>query len=87
MMPVPSDQWSKQVTLVQPRPLHDRRDSQVGSGLRKVCESYLRGQYDVEVVHIYRGPVLAKDDQSLAKVTLVKMRPYTWDAVNWGGAA
>ncbi len=43
--------------------------------LRLVCEQYLAGQYDIEIVDLLENPRLAADDQILAVPTLVKKLP------------
>lgn len=43
--------------------------------LRKVCEEYLQGRYQLEVVDIYQQPSLAKSDEIIATPTLVKRLP------------
>jgi circadian clock protein KaiB len=43
--------------------------------VRKICEQYFAGRYDLEVVDIYQQPHLARDDQIIAAPTLVKCRP------------
>ena len=43
--------------------------------LKKICEEYLSGRYDLEVIDIYQQPVLAKGEQIIAVPTLVKKLP------------
>ena len=45
------------------------------SNLRAICDDYLDGQYDLEVIDIYQQPVLAKGEQIIAAPTLVKELP------------
>ncbi len=45
------------------------------SNLRKICEQYLTGRYDLEIIDIYQQPVLAKGEQILAAPTLIKKLP------------
>ena len=45
------------------------------SNLRAICDDYLEGQYDLEVIDIYQQPVLAKGEQIIAAPTLVKQLP------------
>ena len=40
-----------------------------------LCEAYLRGRYELEVVDIYQRPTLAKGEQILAVPTLIKQLP------------
>jgi circadian clock protein KaiB len=43
--------------------------------VRSVCEEYLHGRYDLEVLDIYQMPALAKDQQIIATPTLIKVLP------------
>jgi circadian clock protein KaiB len=43
--------------------------------LRRVCEQYLAGQYNIEVVDLLENPRLAAEDQILAVPTLVRKLP------------
>lgn len=43
--------------------------------IKKICEAHLKDRYDLEVVDIYRHPVLAKGDQIIATPTLIKNLP------------
>lgn len=43
--------------------------------LRNVCEEYLEGRYELEVIDVYQQSSLAKQDQILATPTLVKSLP------------
>jgi circadian clock protein KaiB len=43
--------------------------------IRKLCEEYLRGRYDLEVIDITQDPRRAKDEQILAAPTLIKQLP------------
>jgi circadian clock protein KaiB len=45
------------------------------NNLRAICEEYLDGGYDLEVIDIYQQPVLAKGEQIIAAPTLVKQLP------------
>ncbi len=44
--------------------------------IKKICEDHLKGRYDLEVIDIYRQPVLAKGDQIVAAPTLIKKVPF-----------
>jgi len=55
-----------------------RQDQHRGRGRRcrlcppkKICEEYLTGQYDIEIVDLLQTPALAQGDQILAIPTLV----------------
>lgn len=43
--------------------------------IKRICEEFLKGRYDLEVIDIYQQPVLAKGDQIIAVPTLIKKLP------------
>ena len=43
--------------------------------IRKLCEEYLKGRYELEIIDIYQQPALAKEGQIIAAPTLVKKLP------------
>jgi len=43
--------------------------------LKRLCETHLRGKYQIEVVDLMRNPKLARDDQIVAIPTLVRKLP------------
>lgn len=43
--------------------------------INKICEEYLKGRYDLEVIDIYQQPQQAVDGQIVAAPTLVKYAP------------
>jgi len=43
--------------------------------IKKICEKYLNGRYELEVVDIYRQRVLARGEQIIAVPTLIKKLP------------
>ena len=45
------------------------------TNLKKICEEYLEGRYELEVIDLYRMPSLAKDEQIIAAPTLIKKLP------------
>lgn len=45
------------------------------SNLKKICEEYLEGKYELEVVDQYQNPSLAKEEQIIAAPTLIKKLP------------
>jgi circadian clock protein KaiB len=45
------------------------------TNLRKICEEYLEGRYELEVIDLYKMPCLAKDEQIIAAPTLIKKLP------------
>jgi circadian clock protein KaiB len=45
------------------------------TNLKKICEEYLEGRYELEVIDLYQMPRLAKDEQIIAAPTLIKKLP------------
>jgi circadian clock protein KaiB len=45
------------------------------ANLKAVCEQYLKGRYDLEVVDVYRWPAMVREDQVVAVPTLIKKLP------------
>ena len=43
--------------------------------IKRICETHLKGQYDLEVIDIYKHPELAKGEQIIAVPTLIKFLP------------
>lgn len=43
--------------------------------VRRICEEHLHGEYDLEVIDLYKNLPLAKGDQIIAAPTLVKKLP------------
>jgi circadian clock protein KaiB len=42
---------------------------------RQLCETELKGQYDLEVIDVYQQPILAREGQIVATPTLVRDFP------------
>lgn len=51
------------------------RSSQAVANVRSLCEEYLAGRYDLEVVDIYQQPSEAAKDQVIAAPMLIKELP------------
>ncbi len=51
------------------------RSRQAILNVKKVCEEYLQGRYDLEVIDIYQQPALARGEQIIAAPTLIKRLP------------
>jgi len=51
------------------------RSTEAFSSIKAICEKYLHGRYDLEVIDIYQQPALARDEQIIAAPTLVKKLP------------
>jgi circadian clock protein KaiB len=45
------------------------------ANLKKICEEYLAGHYQIEVIDLLENPQLARGDQILAIPTLVRKLP------------
>ena len=45
------------------------------ANLKHICEEYLDGQYQIEVIDLLQNPQLAREDQILAIPTLVRKLP------------
>ena len=45
------------------------------ANVRKLCEKYLEGCYELDVIDIYQQPTLAKGEQIIATPTLIKKLP------------
>jgi circadian clock protein KaiB len=45
------------------------------TNLKTICEEYLEGRYELEVIDLYQKPSLAKGDQIIAAPTLIKKLP------------
>ena len=43
--------------------------------VKNICEEYLKGRYELEIIDIYQQPVLAKESQIVAVPTLIKELP------------
>jgi circadian clock protein KaiB len=51
------------------------RSAEAFASVKNICEKYLAGRYELEVVDIYQDPAVAKDDDIIASPTLVKRLP------------
>jgi len=51
------------------------RSTEAIAKIKDICEEYLPGHYDLEVIDIYQQPQLAVQEQILAAPTLVKESP------------
>ena len=51
------------------------RSARAVKNLQSICDEYLEGRYDLEVIDIYQQPALAQGEQIVAAPTLVKQRP------------
>ena len=51
------------------------RSTQAVENVRAICDEYLEGRYDLEVIDIYQQPALLAGEQIIAAPTLVKKFP------------
>ncbi len=51
------------------------RSTQAISRIKAICEQYLQGRYDLEIIDIYQQPVLSQGEQIIATPTLIKKLP------------
>jgi circadian clock protein KaiB len=51
------------------------RSGQAIANVRSLCEEYLKGRYDLEVIDIYQQPAVAVTEQIIAAPTLIKKSP------------
>ena len=51
------------------------RSVQAISNIKKICETHLKGHYELEVIDTYQKPQMAKKDQIVALPTLIKELP------------
>jgi circadian clock protein KaiB len=51
------------------------RSVQSVENLKRLCEKYLKGRFNLEVVDIYQQPALAAEGQIIAAPTVIKMMP------------
>ena len=53
-----------------------RRSAVAIANVRRICEQYLPGQYDLEVIDVYQQPAMTKKAQVIAVPTLIKELPF-----------
>jgi circadian clock protein KaiB len=51
------------------------RSTRAISAVRAICEEFLAGRFDLEIIDVYQQPALIRDEQILATPTLVKKGP------------
>jgi circadian clock protein KaiB len=52
-----------------------RASTEAIKNVQGICETHLRGRYQLEVIDIYQLPSLARDEQIVATPTLIKVLP------------
>ncbi|MBF0384351.1 MAG: circadian clock KaiB family protein [Candidatus Omnitrophica bacterium] len=51
------------------------RSQKAIENIKKVCDEYLKGRYELAIQDIYQNPILAKNGQILGAPTLIKEFP------------
>jgi len=51
------------------------RSTKAIANVKEICEKYLQGRYELDVVDIYQQPKLAQGEQIIAAPTLIKKLP------------
>jgi len=51
------------------------RSERAVRNLQAICDEYLEGRYDLDVIDIYQQPILTKGEQIVAAPTLIKKLP------------
>lgn len=46
------------------------------SNLKEICETYLKGNYELEIIDVYQQPLIVKNEQIIALPLLVKKSPF-----------
>lgn len=45
------------------------------SNLKSICEEYLQGRYELEIIDVYQQPLIAEREQLIALPLLIKKAP------------
>jgi len=45
------------------------------ANLKEICETHLKGNYELEVIDVYQQPLIAQSEQVIALPMLIKMSP------------
>ena len=51
------------------------RSMQAIVNIKNICEEYLQGRYNLQIIDLYQEPVLAAGEQIIAAPTLIKKLP------------
>lgn len=65
------DRWNLRLYVAGQTP----RSITAFKNLKEICEEYLKGKYQIEVIDLMENPTLARGDQILAVPTLVRKLP------------
>ena len=44
--------------------------------IKKICNDYLRNNYELEIIDVYQQPLIAEKEQLIALPLLIKLSPY-----------
>jgi circadian clock protein KaiB len=66
-----ADRWNLRLYVAGQTP----RSLTAFKNLKEICEEYLKGKYQIEVIDLMENPTLARGDQILAIPTLVRQLP------------
>ena len=69
--PLESEVWQLRLYVAGQTP----KSMTAFANLKKICEEYLNGQYQIEIIDLLENPYLAKQDQIVALPTLVRKLP------------
>ena len=45
------------------------------ANLKEICEKYLKGNYELEIIDVYQQPLIAQSEQVIALPMLIKKAP------------
>jgi circadian clock protein KaiB len=68
---MPTVEWLLRLYVAGPTP----RSMAAFVNLKRICETHLKGRYEIEIIDLLSHPTLAKGDQILAVPTLVRQLP------------
>lgn len=46
------------------------------ANLKEICETYLKGKYQLDIVDVYQQPLIAEKEQIIALPMLIKKSPF-----------
>jgi len=46
------------------------------ANLKEICETYLKGRYELEIIDVYQQPLIARNEQIIALPLLIKKAPF-----------
>ena len=67
----PKETWELRLYVAGKTP----RSIEAFGNLKRICEDYLKGRYQIEVIDLLENPTLARGDQILAVPALVRKLP------------